>query len=259
MNIPDSADTNDFLGFEPPAPEPKPVQPTAAPAPANQAVPAGVSSIAPTPRPEHIQNTGAVGAKPLDASAVTNQPLSYGIPAANQLTEQQRTQIQLMQTGQRIAQELNLLSTHLSEQKFVEIAHAMESHPISQHIQQEMAETAIASMKGIVFAVKGHLAHPEVPVAAFVNDAMLLIGNFKYGQRPQNGLAGLEQQFASLEQHYGLDKLQLPTAPVSATSVPLEGLSHAKHVPGPANNNIMAHTAELQGKIAQVPQVAAQV
>lgn len=242
------ASSNQFHGYTPPANDPAPTtvkEPPAEPVQvANQAVPQGIASIAPAPQSGHIQN---------------NNP--FGIPTANQLTPEQQAQVQLMQTGQRMAQELNQLSSHLNEQKFVEIAHAMEAHPISQHIQREMAETAIASMMGINFVVKAHLAHPQVPVAAFANDAMMLIGNFKYGQRPENGIAGLEQQFAGLSKHYGLDKFQLPPAAVAPNTPSLapEGLANAPRTPSvpsgansnflAANSNILPHSVELQGRV----------
>lgn len=247
-----ASSSNQFHGYTPPANDPAPapttvkeppVEPMQAP---NQAAPQGVAAIATAPQPGHIQNNNA-----------------FSVPTSNQLSPEQMEQMKLMQTGQRMAQELNQLSSHLSEPKFLEIAHAMESHPVSQHIQREMAETAIASMMGINFVVKAHLTHPEVPVAAFANDAMMLIGNFKYGQRPENGVAGLEQQFGVLSKHYGLDKLQLQPAAVAPNTPSLapEGLANAPRTPSvpsaannnflAANSNILASSAVHQGKVAQ--------
>lgn len=243
-----SASTNNFHGYTPPANEPAPVPPAKEPpaepiVAANQPLPQGVANIAPVPQPGHIQNANA-----------------HSVPTANQLTPEQAEQVKLMQIGQRMAQKLNLLTSNISEQKFLEIAHTMEAHPISQHIHREMAETAIASMMGINFVVEAHIAHPQVPVAAFANDAMMLIGNFKYGQRPENGLAGLEQQFGILSKHYGLDKAQTVQ---KTPSLSPEGLATAQQPPRTptvpataganflaANSNILAASAEHQGKIA---------
>lgn len=260
---------NAFLGDQsavrPAAYEPAPDSRGGFSQPANQPTPPGVTYIARQPQPGDIRNANP-NAVP-DANARAGVAPQIGV--ANQ--NQQAAPIPLDMMAATLAQEFSMLASRMNEQQFAAITGAIQAHPTSQNVREDVQKQIVASMLAMNTVIKLHVAYPKLPVEGIVNDAMGVIERYRGNQQPDS-FQKLPSEFMGLAASYVMkhgNPQPLQAAPQAAAPVamapqglqaqPMMSAREMASMPIAANTNVSLAGHQHQGMVAAPQQQALHV